>query len=259
MVLRRKITVQRKVVKGREDQIAKAIATTSEVRAPLSRERVLDTAIGIADRDGVDALTMRGLAQELGVEAMSLYHYVRSKDELLKGMLAVVLSEIEPVPDDGSWREAVRKWAVSSHDAYVRHRWAHRLTSSPESVLPAGMRNQEKLLKRLREAGFSPNMTHHAFHALDSHIIGTSLWEAGIAAAIPKGKLADVVRLFTDTFPIEEYPFFHEHVQQHLGNTTKGDKSVFEFGLDLILDGLERIRAAEAAQARRPRRAKRAS
>lgn len=217
---------------------------------------MLQAAIGIADRDGVDALTMRGLAQELGVEAMSLYHYVKSKDELLKGMLAVALSEIEPVSEEGHWREAVRRWAMSAHDAYVRHRWAHHL-KSPESVLPAGMRDQENLLKRLREAGFSPNMTHHAFHALDSHIIGTSLWAAGIAAAIPKGTLADVVKSFTQQFPIEEYPYFHEHVRQHLGNTTKGDKSVFEFGLDLILDGLERIRVVGAAEARRPRRVKR--
>lgn len=132
--------------------------------------------------------------------------------------------------------------------------------SSPKRIVPGQLRYHEAVLRRLRAAGFSPTLTHHAYHVLDSHVIGSTLWEAGIAQAIPKGRLADIAQDFLKELPIDEYPYFHEHVQQHLAKSSRGDKSVFEFGLDLILDGLERSRLADASgtsQSRRSRSSRR--
>jgi len=233
--------------------MAKKAVTIAERREPLNRERVLSTALRLADEGGIEALTMRRLAQELGVEAMSLYHYVADKDEILAGILDLVMSEIALPPDGGDWKEGVRKTASSYHAALARHRWAHSVMTSPSPIPPrsAQFRYMEALLGRLRKAGFSPRMTHHAYHALDSHIIGTALWEAGIAAAIGQGRFEQVAQSVLQRLPPEEYPYFHEHAQQHLTRATRGDKSPFEFGLDLILDGLDRLRDGTGAQRRR--------
>lgn len=204
---------------------------------------MLRTAITLADQDGIEALTMRRLAHELGVEAMSLYYYVASKDDILKGIVDLVASEIE-VPSGGAdWKAAIRRSAISFHEALARHRWATSLMiSGPPGVGPAQLRYSDSLLRRLREAGFSPELTHDAYHALDSHIVGSTLWAAGVAAVM-KTK-ADFVQTFVRELPVDEYPDFAEHVQQHLTKSVRTTgKSEFEFGLDLILDGLERIRA----------------
>jgi AcrR family transcriptional regulator len=214
-----------------------------ERRDPLSRERVLRAAMDLADRDGIAALSMRNLARELGVEAMSLYHYVERKEDLLAGIGDMVMREIDlPSGRITDWKSAVRKMAVSHHDALKRHPWVHALGPTPIRLGPGQLSYMEWLLRRLREAGFSPRMTHHAYHILDSHVVGSALWEAGIVAAIPKGALPDLARTVLEQVPIADYPFFHEHAQQHIGKVTKGDKHPFELGLDLILDGLDRLR-----------------
>jgi len=210
-------------------------------RAPLSKERVLRTAINIADKEGIDALTMRRLAQELGVEAMSLYYYVTNKDDILKGIMDLVALEIE-IPSGGAdWKAAIRRSAISFHDVLRRHVWASSLMiSGPPGVGPAQLRYSDSLLKRLREAGFSPELTHHAYHALDSHIVGSTLWAAGVGAVM-KTK-PDFVKAFIRELPVAEYPYFAEHAQQHMTKSvTSTGKSEFEFGLDLILDGLEKM------------------
>jgi AcrR family transcriptional regulator len=210
-------------------------------RAPLSKDRVLRTAVSIADQEGIDALTMRRLAQELGVEAMSLYYYVTNKDDILKGIMDLVATEIE-VPSGGAdWKAAIRRSAISFHDVLRRHRWASSLMiSGPPGVGPAQLRYSDSLLKRLREAGFSPELTHHAYHALDSHIVGSTLWAAGVGAVM-KTK-PDFVQTFIRELPVAEYPYFAEHVQQHMTKSVSSTgKSEFEFGLDLILDGLEKM------------------
>jgi hypothetical protein len=164
----------------------------------------------------------------------------------------LVATEIE-VPSGGAdWKAAIRKSAISFHDVLRRHRWASSLMiSGPPGVGPAQLRYSDSLLKRLREAGFSPELTHHAYHALDSHIVGSTLWAAGVGAVM-KTK-PDFVKSFIEQLPVAEYPYFAEHAQQHVTKSVPSTgKSEFEFGLDLILDGLEKMlgRARKPAQAK---------
>ena len=202
----------------------------------------MHAAIGLADQGGIDSLTMRRLAQELGVEAMSLYYYVASKDDILKGIVDPVISEID-VPSDGAdWKTALRRSAISFHNALSRHPWAAKLIMSGTGVGLARVRYMDAVLRRLREAGFSPELTHHTYHALDSHIMGSTLWAAAYAT-MPKAQ-ADLAQNFLRKLPLTEYPDFAEHAQQHIRKTGPKDKSEFEFGLDLILDSLERMRDA---------------
>jgi AcrR family transcriptional regulator len=227
-----------------EDQIAKRAEAIAAQRVPLSKERVLRSAIELADQGGIDSLSMRKLAHELGVEAMSLYHYVSSKDDILDGVVDMVVSEIELTSRDGGWKAAVRKSAISFHDALRRHPWATSLMMSGTGVSQARLRYMDALLRRLREAGFSANLTHHAYHALDSHIIGSTLWHAGYSSMkLP----AD----FGTTFIKElanEFPYLAEHAEQHIAKPKRKGVSEFEFGLDLILDGLEKILATTSGQ-----------
>ena len=222
-------------------------------RTPLSRERVLRAAIDLADEAGIEALSMRRLGQELGVEAMSLYNHVANKDDILEGMTDLVLSEIALPSRRTHWKKALRQRAVATHDVLRRHRWACNLALSPprnmaggsrgaSSRRPVRLRNMEWTLGRLREAGFSAELTYHAYHALDSHIMGFTLWEQGhslTAADLPR-----LAATFLRDFPVDEYPYVHEHVEQHLSGFGRKGKGAFEFVLDLILDGLEQARGA---------------
>jgi AcrR family transcriptional regulator len=223
------------------EKMAKRLHPPPATRTRLTRERVLDAGIALADEHGIDALSMRRLGQELGVEAMSLYNHVANKDDLLAGMLELVLGEFE-MPEAGDWKAAIRESAVSAHDALRRHPWACRLGMSPPTIVPIRIRYMEWLLARLRGAGFSERLTFHAYHTVDSHLWGFTLWEQG--HSMPAGDLADLAASFLRQFPAEEYPYLHEHVQQHISGFGRGEKSAFEFVLDLILDGLERARDA---------------
>jgi AcrR family transcriptional regulator len=210
-------------------------------RTPLSRERVLRAALRLADESGIDSLSMRKLGQELGVEAMSLYNHVANKDEIFDGISEVVAEEIEiPVPG-GDWKAALRQTSISSHEAFVRHRWACSLMMSRPRVSPARLRWMEAVLRTLREAGFSADMTHHAYHALDSHITGFTLWQVSMPFET-KEELVDLAEDFLKQIPADEYPYIIEHADQHLAPSSPDGKTEFEFGLELILDGLERIR-----------------
>ncbi len=218
--------------------MASRVERSAEPRIPLSRDRVLGAAITIADEGGLESLSMRKLAQELGVEAMSVYHYVANKDEILDGILNFVITEFELAVGGPGWKAAIRRSAISAHDVLMRHPWACNLMMSVRRVAPARMRYMESLLQRLREAGFSPNLTHHAYHALDSHIIGSTLWQAGYSS---NKDLEDVARTFV-LKTLRDYPYLAEHAQEHLTTSKRKDVPEFEFGLDLILDGLEKIR-----------------
>ena len=211
----------------------------AEPRVPLSRDRVLGAAIRIADQTGIDSLSMRKLAEELGVEAMSVYYYVAKKDDILDGIVDIVVGEFDLPPAEGDWKAALRQSAISAHDVLMRHPWACNLLMSTKRVSPARLRYMESLLKRLREAGFSARMTHHAYHVLDSHIIGSTLWEAGYSDPDLTEKAKAFVR-----DALAEYPFIVEHAEQHFTRSKRKDVREFDFGLDLILDGLEKIRDA---------------
>jgi AcrR family transcriptional regulator len=213
-----------------------------EARIPLSRDRVLRAAVELADEGGLELLSMRGLAQQLGVEAMSLYHHVRNKQDLLGGMLDIVYSEIEPPSTEGEWRSAMRCSAISFHRVLLSHPWACSLLGSVIDPSPLRLRYMNALLGRLRSAGFSADMTHHAYHALDSHIVGFTLWLLPYLAFAKQQP--DYAERFLRELPIGELPHLIEHIHVHMEPERPGDVDGFEFGLDLILDGLEGMRDA---------------
>ena len=153
------------------------MATTTEPRLPLSRDRILQAALDLVDGAGIEALTMRKLGQALGFEAMSLYNHVANKDDVVDGILDLVLAETELPSSAGEWASAIRESAISVHDALRRHPWSCTLLMSPARIRPARLRYMDLLLQRLREAGFSAESTYHAYHVLDGHILGFSLWE----------------------------------------------------------------------------------
>jgi AcrR family transcriptional regulator len=207
----------------------------------LTRERVLRAAIELADEGGIESLSMRKLGQELGVEAMSLYNHVANKDDLLDGIVEAVTSEIDLPTDGAGWKAAIRQTAISSHEVFLRHRWACSLMMRRPRASPVRMQWMESVLRTLREAGFSADMTHHAYHALDSHITGFTLWQVSMPFET-KAELVDLAEGFLRQIPAEEYPYVIEHAEQHLAPSSPDGKTEFEFGLDLILDGLERLR-----------------
>jgi AcrR family transcriptional regulator len=212
----------------------------SAPRAPLSRERVLQAAVRLADEAGLEALSMRKLAKELGVEAMSLYNHVANKDDLLGGMFELVSTEIE-LPTEGGWRADIRRHAISGHDVLLRHPWACNLALTPATA-GSSVPRAEWLLRRLRDAGFSADVTYHAFHALEAHILGFTLWQLGHGIR-SQADVAPLVEAFLRAFPADEYPYLHEHVGQHMEGGPAGP-GAFELVLDLILDGLEGMRDA---------------
>jgi AcrR family transcriptional regulator len=215
---------------------------SAKQRAPLSKGRVLDAALALADAGGIEGLSMRRLAQELGVEAMSLYNHVANKGEIIDGIVDLVVSEIElPAAAGEGWDVAVRRCAVSAHETFRRHPWACGPAMGPGSMPSAPtarMRYMEWLLATLREAGFPPELAYHAYHVLDSHILGFTLWELGHSMP-PATDLDDVAATFLRSLPMDEFPYLVEHVQQHL-DPRDDSVSAFEYGLDLILDGLKR-------------------
>jgi len=222
--------------------------TNTEPRVPLSRDRVLLAAIGLADKGGIGSLTMRKLAQALGVEAMTLYYYVANKDDILNAIVDMVESEIELPSPGADWKAALRNTAISYHTILVRHPWAASLTLSATGTRPARLRYMNAALGSLREAGFSADLTDHAYHALDSHISGFTLWE--VQLPVDTGDLPALAASFLSELPADEFPYLVEHVHQHLKERDPDDEGEFAFGLDLILDGLETIH--NMASAARP-------
>jgi len=216
---------------------------TTEPRVPLSRERVLRAAVRLADESGFESLSMRKLGQELGVQAMSLYNHVGGKDDIRDGIVDLVLQEIALPPAGADWKIAIRTSAISAHDVFVAHPWACGLINSTKAVSSARLDWMEAILRTLRDAGCSAKLTHHTYHALDSHITGFTLWQVSFPFE-EWGDLEELAATFLRTLPVSKYPYLAEHVREHLAEPGPEEKSEFEFGLDLILDGIERIRDA---------------
>jgi len=219
---------------------------SAQPRIPLSRERVLAAAIELADEGGIESLTMRKLAQALGVEAMSLYNHVANKGDIVDAIVDRIVSEIE-LPADGDWETAIRTYAIDVHEALLLHPWSCSLVMSPSMNFAepnARMRYIECILGRLREAGFSPELAYHGYHALDSHILGFTLWQLGHSprGAMKMEDMADLAVAFMRELPAGEFPYLIEHIHQHLAPSAADDAGEFEFGLDLILEGLKRAR-----------------
>jgi AcrR family transcriptional regulator len=222
-------------------------AAQPEPRLPLSRDRILAAALALVDEGGIEALSMRRLGQALGFEAMSLYNHVANKDDVIDGILDLVLAETEPPSQADDWAAAVRASAVSVHDALRRHPWSCALLMSPGRIRPARLSYMDALLGRLREAGFTAEATYHAYHALDGHIFGFSLWQLGHSVDAPQ--IADMAAAVERLVPADRYPYLHEHARQHLSDGPHQQVPAFEFALDLIIDGLRKLRAGTADEA----------
>lgn len=223
-------------------------ADTSQV--PLSTERVLETGVALAQREGLEALTMRRLADELGAGAMTLYHYVPNKEALLDGMIDIVFGEIELPATDVDWKTALRRRALSTREALNRHRWAVGLMESRTTPGPASLRLHNAVLGVLREAGFSIELTIQAYSVQDAYIYGFALQEKSIpfedaegAAAVAEAQYREYDELEAERQLgglAESFPYLAEVVVGHVAKVGYDFASSFEYGLDLILDALEK-------------------
>ena len=215
----------------------------TESRAPLSKERVLRAAVTLADRHGIESLSMRKLADELGAGAMSLYYHVPDKERLLDGMVDLVFSEIEPPSTDDDWKTAMRKRAISTREALGRHPWAVGEMEGRTDHGPANLRLHDAVLGCLRAAGFSIEMTVHAYSVQDAYIYGFALQERDMSSETADDFAAEAQRqmhAYADV--LADYPHLVEVVGGYVAKAGYDYATEFLFGLDLILDGLERLR-----------------
>ena len=217
-------------------------------RAPLSRERVLRTAVARADAAGIGSISMRGLAQELGVVPMALYKHVAGKEELLDGMVDLVIAEFDPPADTPDWKSEIRRRVLSARQAVLRHPWARLAIESRTRRTPAVLGYMDSLAGAFRTGGFSAHLTHHVMHALGNRIWGFTpeLFDEppDDDAPAPSAEAQEaMVREFAERYP---------HILEIAMAATDGDLSrvgegcdeqfEFEFALDLLLDGFERLR-----------------
>ncbi len=210
-------------------------------REPLSRARVLGAAVALADEAGLEGFSMRGLAQELGVVPMALYKHVANKDELLDGMVDIVFGEIELPSADLDWRSAMRVRALSTREALKRHGWAIGMMESRRPG-PANLRNHNAVMGCLRGAGFAFTMAIHAYTLQDAFIYGFALQERDTGFETPDSAGEAAQRRAMAVAALEEYPHLVE-IAEKLPGSGYDNAVEFEWGLDLILDGLERLRS----------------
>lgn len=211
-------------------------------RTPLTRERVVGAAIALADERGAQELTMRKLAKELGVEAMSLYNHVASKDDLLNGMVDLVFSEIEAPSPGGDWKDELRKRAISTREALNRHRWAIGEMEGRTDHGPNNLRLHDAVLGCLRNAGFSIEMTVHAMSVQDAYIYGFVLQQNDMSSETPEDFAAEAQRQMNDyAAALADYPHLVEVVGGYVAKAGYDYEAEFLFGLDVILDRLEQL------------------
>jgi AcrR family transcriptional regulator len=206
-------------------------------RVRLSRERVLYGAVAVADAAGLGSLTIRSLAEELGVKAMSVYHYVANKEEILDGIVDIVFSEIELPTPGGDWRAEIRRRASSAREALRRHRWAIGLMESRTAPGPATLRHHDAVIGTLLAAGFSQEMTAHAYALIDSYSYGFALQEAGLPFDGPD-TVSEVAGPILERLAADSYPHLTAMATGYYLQPGYDFGDEFEFGLDLILDGL---------------------
>jgi AcrR family transcriptional regulator len=207
---------------------------------PLTRDLVLRTAVALADEGGVGSLTMRKLAERLGVEAMSLYHHVATKDAIFDGIVDVVFAEIELPPPHGDWRAALRSRAISARDTLGRHPWAIGLMESRPNPGPATLRHHDAVIGCLRGGGFTVAQAAHAYSVLDSYLYGFVLQSTNIPLQTPE-QVQEVGGAMLDLLPAAEYPHFVEMLVEHALKPGYSYAAEFEYGLDLVLDAIARI------------------
>ena len=226
--------------------MAIATETGTAARLPLTRERVLQAAVALADREGIASVSMRKVAAELGVEAMSLYNHVANKEDLLDGMVDLVVGEIDAPAEGVDWKAAMRGRILSAREALLRHPWASAVMASRVNMTGTVMRYMESTMALLRQGGFSVDLTHHAIHVLGSRIFGFAqeLYDDSEAlAASPDIAMLEQMAADFPTLTELASQISHEGPTVGIGCDSQLE---FEFGLDIMLDGLERLRLAQA-------------
>ena len=227
------------------ETVATQTESIAERRRPLSRERVLRAAFERTDKDGIESLSMRKLAQEFGVEAMSLYRHVRNKGEIIDGMIDLVFGEIGLPPRGADWKSAMRQRAISAREVLARHRWAIGLMESRSTPGPATLQHHDAVIGCLRASGFSIAMAAHAYSLLDSYIYGFALQQASLPF-MTSHEAVEVADSIRRQFPADAYPHLVELTVQHVLQPGYDYADEFEFGLDLILDSLDGLLKSDA-------------
>ena len=214
-------------------------ATTNDrPRTPLSTSRVLAGAVALADKIGIESFTIRKLATELDVKPMTIYHHVASKEAILDGMVDIVFSEIDQPPTNTDWKTAMRQRALSARAALARHPWATPLMESRTAPGAVTLRHHDAVIGCFRRGGFTIAMTAHAYALIDSYIYGFALQEANLPATGGQ-EMADLAEAIIEPLPAGEYPYLMELTAEHVLQPGYEFGDEFEFGLDLILDGLD--------------------
>ncbi len=208
-------------------------------RDTLNRERVVRAAMDLADESGIESVTMRELGRRLGVEAASLYNHVAGKDDLLDGMVDLVVAEIDLPSGDVDWKEAMRRRAVSAREVFAHHRWGAGLIDSRGRNGPGSLYYADRVLGVLLDAGFSPRLAANAFLALDSYIYGFERQRSNISPADDEDT-AEVAQEVLDAIPQGAFPSL-ARVATEYATKPYDDDAAFDFGLGLILDGIERL------------------
>ena len=227
--------------------VAEAVSESGGGRARLTRERVIQAALSVADSDGLGSLTIRSLAKELGAKPMSVYYHVAGKDEILAALVDIVFSEIQLPRPGGDWRSEMRKRACSAREVLARHRWAIGLLESRTDPGPANLRHHDTVIATLQAAGFSAELTAHTYALIDSYVYGFALQEAALPFQGPD-RDDDVVESILEQMTESEYPHLVHMATSYYLQPSYDFGDEFGFGLDLILDGIERSLAlGEAA------------
>ena len=221
-------------------------------RLPLSRERVLRGAVEVADQVGIESLTMRRLGQHLGVEAMSLYKHVANKDEILDGIVDIVIGEIDLPSARADWRTAMRQRAISARRVLASHPWAIGMMESRSTMGPAAMRYVDAVIGSLRAGGFSIEMAAHAFLLLDSYIYGFVVQAMGFSLDSPASP-GEVAEATLQALLANQFPHLTEMAAEYVTKPGYDYNDEFDFGLDLILNGLDAGDADRALRRRRDR------
>jgi len=214
---------------------------TRAAKSPLTVKKIFRQALRIADKGGIEALSMRKLADRLGVEAMSLYNHVQNKDDVLDGVLTLVVEQFQIADPEKEWRQALRESAISTHLVLLKHPWAAQLLISRVNTSAAMMKYSEAGYGCLYKAGFSYVLADHAWNAIGNHIYGFTLTQ--INSPVDTRDYAKAAKQYLPQVPVDEYPHIHGMMQLIISGQHNGINN-FEFGLDLILDGLARLKAS---------------
>jgi AcrR family transcriptional regulator len=212
----------------------------AEPRVRLGRERVLRAALAQADAGGLEALSMRTLAEGLEVAPMALYRHVANRDDIVDGIIDLVFSEIDMPSSGAGWKTAMRRRAISVRDVLLRHRWAIGLMESRSNAGPASLRHHDAMIGNLRAAGFDIEMTAHAYSIMDSYIYGFALTKLNLPFK-NSDDIAEVAQQMLQPFPPNQYPNLVEFITDHAMKPGYDYGDEFEYGLDVILDGIERM------------------